>query len=52
MQISLFRLGKNNAILSNLEEAKKLVRQAIEKDAMCKLEYIEDSAFYEFWGSY
>jgi tetratricopeptide (TPR) repeat protein len=41
----LFRLAKYHAILGNVEEAKKLVKQAIKKDAMYKLEFVEDSAF-------
>ena len=48
----LFRLGKYHAILGNVEEAKKLVKLAIEKDAKCKAEFVEDSAFDGVWESF
>ena len=48
----LFRLAKYHAILGNVEEAKKLVKQAIKKDARYKLEFMEDSAFYSVWDSF
>ena len=48
----LFRLGKYHAILGNVEEAKKLVKQAIKKDAKYKLEFVEDSAFDGVWESF
>ena len=48
----LFRLGKYHAILGNVEEAKKLVKQAIKKDAKYKLEFVEDSAFGGVWKSF
>ena len=48
----LFRLGKYHAILGNVEEAKKLVKQAIKKDAKYKMEFVEDSAFDGVWDSF
>jgi tetratricopeptide (TPR) repeat protein len=48
----LFRLGKYHAILGNVEEAKKLVKQAIKKDVRYKLEFVEDSAFDLVWESF
>ena len=48
----LFRLGKYHPILGNVEEAKKLVKQAIKKDAKYKLEFVEDSAFDGVWESF
>ena len=36
----LFRLGKYHAILGNVEEAKKLVKVAIEKDVLLKGDFI------------
>jgi tetratricopeptide (TPR) repeat protein len=48
----LFRLAKYHAILGNVEEAKKLVKQAIKKDAKYKLEFVEDSAFDGVWDSF
>ena len=48
----LFRLGKYHAILGNVEEAKKLVKLAIKKDAKYKLEFVEDSAFDAVWDSF
>ena len=48
----LFRLGKYHAILGNVDEAKNLVRQAMKKDAIYKLDFVEDSAFDEVWESF
>jgi tetratricopeptide (TPR) repeat protein len=48
----IFRLAKCQAILGNVEEAKKLVKQAIEKDAKYKMEFAEDSAFDGVWESF
>ena len=48
----LFRLGKYHAILGNVEEAKKLGKKAIKKDAKYKLEFVEDSAFGGVWKSF
>ena len=48
----IFRLAKCQAILGNVEEAKKLVKQAIEKDAKYKMEFAEDSAFDGVWDSF
>ena len=45
-------MGKYHAILGNVEEAKKLVKLAIEKDAKCKAEFVEDSAFDGVWESF
>ena len=48
----LFRLAKYHALLGNVEEAKKLVKQAIKKDAKYKLEFVEDSALDGAWESF
>ena len=48
----IFKLGKCQAILGNVEEAKKLVKQAIMKDAKYKLDFVEDSAFDGVWESF
>ena len=48
----LFRLGKYQAILGNVEEAKNLVRRVFKLDGSLKAQFLDDAAFDSVWESF
>ena len=48
----LFRLGKYDAILGNVEEAKKLVRRVFKLNGSFKADFLDDPAFDSVWESF
>ena len=49
---SLFAVGRMHALLGELMEARKFVRQAIKLDSKFRVEFLEDSAFDGVWESF
>ena len=47
-----FALGRMHALLGELMEARKFVRQAIKLDSKFRVEFLEDSAFDGVWESF
>ena len=48
----LLGLGRMHALLGELMEARKFVRQAIKLDSKFRVEFLEDSAFDGVWESF
>ena len=48
----LFAVGRMHALLGELMEARKFVRQAIKLDSKFRVEFLEDSAFDGVWESF
>ena len=48
----LFRLGKYQAILGNVEEAKNLVRRVFKLNGSFKADFLDDPAFDSVWESF
>tara|TARA_A100001015_G_scaffold318490_1_gene438541 strand:+ start:1349 stop:1819 length:471 start_codon:yes stop_codon:yes gene_type:complete len=48
----LFALGRMHALVGELMEARKFVRQAIKLDSKFRVEFLEDSAFDGVWESF
>ena len=48
----LFAVGRMHALLGELMEARKFVRQAIKLDSKFRVEFLEDSAFDGVWDSF
>ena len=48
----MFGIGRMHALLGELMEARKFVRQAIKLDSKFRVEFLEDSAFDGVWESF
>ena len=48
----IFALGRQYALLSDIEESKKYVKRAIKMDSSLKAEFLDDPAFDAVWDSF
>lgn len=48
----LLAVGRQYALLCEIEEAKKYVKRAIKADSSLKAEFLDDSAFDPVWESF
>ena len=48
----IFALGRQYALLCDIEESKKYVKRAIKRDSSLKAEFLDDPAFDAVWDSF
>ena len=48
----IFALGRQYALLCEIEESKKYVKRAIKRDSSLKAEFLDDPAFDAVWESF